>query len=73
MYLSASDFLKEEWIDQSVKILSKNKNVESVFSGHATHKNFWEFRNNKWQRLKKSMKVYSSRQVKKPIFEKILV
>ena len=51
VYLSASDFFRKKgWIDQSVKILLKNKNLESVFSGHATHKNFWEFKNNKWQR-----------------------
>lgn len=68
VYLSASDFFrKTEWIDKCIKKLFYNKKIESVFSGHSTHKNFWELKNNKWVRLKKSMKVYSSRQKKKPI------
>tara|TARA_B110000977_G_C11069517_1_gene489069 strand:+ start:1816 stop:2541 length:726 start_codon:yes stop_codon:yes gene_type:complete len=68
VYLSASDFFrKKEWIDLCIKKLFYNEKIESVFSGHLTHKNFWEFKNNKWIRLKKNMKKYSSRQQKKPI------
>ena len=43
----------------------KKKNLESVFSGHITHKNFWEKKGNNWVRLRPWMKKYSSRQVRR--------
>lgn len=68
VYLSASDFCRnKKWIDQSISKLIQDDKIESVFSGHKTHKNFWEFKNKSWKRLKRSMKTYSSRQIKKPI------
>jgi CMP-N-acetylneuraminic acid synthetase len=45
-----------------------NKKFESVFSGHATHKNFWEKDNDgKWVRLRPWMSNYSSRQVRQTV------
>tara|TARA_B110000259_G_C13965209_1_gene382360 strand:- start:111 stop:818 length:708 start_codon:yes stop_codon:yes gene_type:complete len=68
VFLTATDiFRKVSWITKSVKMLKLNKELESVFSGHKTHKNFWELKNNKWVRLKSWMRNYSSRQVRKHI------
>ena len=68
VFLTATDmFRKMSWIKQAVKILKKNKKIDSVFSGHSTHKNFWEFEKGKWKRLKPWMKKYSSRHVRRKI------
>lgn len=66
LFLTANDlFRKKEWIIKAVKLLKKKKNLESVFSGHITHKNFWEKKGNNWVRLRPWMKKYSSRQVRR--------
>jgi len=68
VFLTATDiFRKVSWIRSAVKILKSNSNIESVFCGHKTHKNFWEYRNNNWVRLKSWMKNYSSRQIRQHI------
>ena len=68
VFLGATDLFRDiKWINKGIKILKKNKKIESVFSGHITHKNFWEKKNNKWVRLKSWMKKYSSRQVRQKI------
>ena len=68
VFLGATDLFRDvKWIKKGIKILKKNKKIESVFSGHITHKNFWEKKNNKWVRLKSWMKKYSSRQVRQKI------
>ena len=69
IYLSPCDvFRKKNWIINAVNKFSKNSKLESVFVGYETHKNFWEFNNGKWIRLKKWMKNYSSRQVRNKIY-----
>ena len=47
-------------------ILKDSPDLESVFVGHKTHKNFWE-KNDEgyWQRLRPWMAEYSSRQVRR--------
>lgn len=66
LFLTANDlFRKKEWIIKAVKLLKKKKNLESVFSGHITYKNFWEKKGNNWVRLRPWMKKYSSRQVRR--------
>ena len=55
------------WIDKCVEYLYKNKKIDSVFFGYKTSKNYWEYKNGKWTRLKKWMRVYSSRQIRKTI------
>jgi|TARA_A100001015_G_scaffold318944_1_gene440365 CMP-N,N'-diacetyllegionaminic acid synthase len=68
VFLTATDiFRKIEWIKDCVKILKTNKNFDSVFSGHKTHKNFWIYEKNKWMRVKPFMKFYASRQIKKSV------
>ena len=46
--------------------MKDSPDVESVFVGHKTHKNFWE-KNDEgdWQRLRPWMAEYSSRQVRR--------
>jgi CMP-N,N'-diacetyllegionaminic acid synthase len=68
VFLTATDVFRDiGWIQKCVKILKNNNKYQSVFSGHATHKNFWIFEKNKWTRLKPFMKIYASRQIKKII------
>lgn len=66
IFLTCTDvFRKPEWIDEAIRKLMNNPNLESVFSGHKTHKNFWEKDDtNNWIRIKESMKIYSSRQIR---------
>tara|TARA_A100001015_G_C14907803_1_gene679107 strand:+ start:474 stop:1202 length:729 start_codon:yes stop_codon:yes gene_type:complete len=70
VYMTATDIFRQVAdIKKAVNILKKNKNVESVFSVRPTHKNFWyKNKSAKFERILKSMKDYSSRQTKKPIF-----
>ena len=67
VFLTATDiFRKPEWIQQSISILKDSPDIESVFVGHKTHKNFWEKNDHGyWQRLRPWMAQYSSRQVRR--------
>ena len=68
VFIGATDIFRDiNWIIEGVKILNKNKKTESVFSGHVTHKNYWEKKNNKWIRLRKWMSKYSSRQIRRKV------
>ena len=68
VFIGPTDIFRDiKWILQGVKILDKQKKIESVFSGYVTHKNYWERKNNKWVRLRKWMSKYSSRQIRKKI------
>ena len=69
VFLTCTDiFRKPEWIDQAIEMMINNNELESVFSGHKTHKNFWQKNENgKWERLKDWMATYSSRQVRRYI------
>jgi len=66
VFLTPTDiFRRVEWIDAAIGVLQKNPNIESVFSGHSTHKNFWEMdADGSWRRLRPWMSVYSSRQIR---------
>ena len=67
VFLTATDiFRKSEWISEAVDRLKSSKDLESVFVGHKTHKNFWEMNDTgTWERLKPWMAEYSSRQVRR--------
>ncbi len=69
VFITATDiFRKVNWITFAVKKLKSNQNLESVFSGYKTHKNFWEKNlDGNWQRLRGWMKNYSSRQIRRYI------
>ena len=67
VFLTATDiFRKVSWIKQAVTILKERPEIESVFVGHRTHKNFWEKGDDgTWVRLRDWMSVYSSRQIRR--------
>jgi CMP-N-acetylneuraminic acid synthetase len=66
VFLAATDIFREPaWIRIAVEMLRARPELESVFSGHRTHKNFWERQEDgSWVRLRPWMAVYSSRQVR---------
>ena len=67
VFITATDiFRKPEWIEKAISILKDSPDLESVFVGHKTHKNFWEKNDQgSWQRLRPWMAEYSSRQVRR--------
>lgn len=69
VFLTATDiFRKPEWIGQAVELLRARPELESVFSGHKTHKNFWEQQEDgSWERLRPWMAVYACRQVRRTV------
>ncbi len=69
VYLEPPNIFRQvQWIKDAVLMLNKNPKLESVFSGHATHKNFWNQNDDgSWERLKPWMATYESRQSRKPI------
>ena len=70
VFLTCTDiFRKISWIDEVILNLIKNPKIESSFVANSTHKNYWyKEKNIKNKRVLRSMKNYSSRQEKKPIF-----
>ena len=69
LFLTCTDvFRQPEWIDEAIEILSNEEEIESVFSGCSTHKNYWEQREGKgWERILPWMREYSNRQVRRSI------
>tara|TARA_Y100000768_G_C23901805_1_gene645473 strand:+ start:480 stop:1187 length:708 start_codon:yes stop_codon:yes gene_type:complete len=70
IFLSPTDiFRNKSWPKYAINKMKKNKNLDSIFVGYETHKNYWEKNhNNKWKRLKPWMKEYSSRQIRNKIY-----
>jgi len=69
VFLTATDIFRDPmWIRLAVETLCQRPELESVFSGHRTHKNFWEQQEDgSWVRLRPWMAVYTSRQVRRVI------
>jgi len=69
LFLTATDiFRNPEWIKEGIEKMKNNPKLESVFSGYATHKNFWEQQaDGSWKRVKDWMADYSSRQIRRHI------
>lgn len=67
--LTATDIFRDPvWVRQAVEMLRARPELESVFSGHRTHKNFWEQQEDgSWQRLRPWMAVYACRQVRRTV------
>lgn len=67
VFLTATDiFRKTEWITKVVQTLKNSPELESVFVGYKTHKNYWEQQENgSWERLKPWMSEYASRQIRR--------
>ena len=70
VFLSPTDVFRElNWLEIAINKMFSNKELESVFVGYETHKNFWYYdESNQAKRLKSWMKSYSSRQVRKKIY-----
>ncbi len=70
VFLTCTDiFRKISWIDEVILNLIKNPKLDSCFVANSTHKNYWqEEKKGEMKRVLPSMKNYSSRQEKKPIF-----
>ncbi|MDB2605041.1 acylneuraminate cytidylyltransferase family protein, partial [Gammaproteobacteria bacterium] len=70
IFLTATDVFRNiDQIQEVVKRLHENPDLESVFVGYKTHKNFWESTaDNGYERVKEWMASYSSRQVRRPIY-----
>jgi CMP-N,N'-diacetyllegionaminic acid synthase len=69
VFLTATDIFREPaWIRAAVETLRARPELESVFSGHKTHKNFWELQDDgSWLRLRPWMSLYASRQVRRAV------
>ena len=68
VFLTATDIYREvSWIDECIETIKQDDKIESVFIGYKTTKNYWEFDNNKWTRLKNWMKIYGSRQTRRSV------
>ena len=67
VFLTCTDiFRNSEWLEEAVLLMKNKPELESVFSGHQTHKNFWQKnKDGKWERLQEWMKTYSSRQIRR--------
>lgn len=73
IYFSPSEgFLDPFCVNRGLDLLRKDSTLDSYFPGRESFKNYWEKKlvreNESFERLLESMKVYSSRQQKKPIF-----
>ena len=69
IFLTTTDIFRDpNWIRQAVELLEIYPKLESVFSGHKTHKNYWEQEEDgSWKRLRPWMSTYSSRQIRRTI------
>ena len=69
IFLTPTDiFRRPEWIAEAVNQLKESPDLESVFVGHQTHKNFWEQQQDgSWMRVRSWMASYSSRQIRRSI------
>ena len=69
VYLTPTDLFRDpDWIKLAINIMKENNSLESCFVANKTHKNFWCIKNNSYKRILESMKKYSSRQQKTPIY-----
>ena len=69
VFLTCTDiFRKTGWIKKTIRTLINKDEIESCFVTSKTHKNYWYYNNKKIKRILPMMKMYSSRQKKKPIF-----
>ena len=66
VFLTATDIFRQPgWIEEGIKELISNPEIESFFIGTKTHKNFWKLdANGEWTRTCEWMKYYGSRQTR---------
>ena len=70
VFVTATDvFRQPAWIADAVGRLAADPTLDSVFSGHATHKNYWhEAPEGGYERILPWMRTYSSRQIRRTIW-----
>ena len=70
VFLTCTDIFRDTaWLTDAIEKLENNTELESVFAGCPTHKNFWQKNEDgTLKRVSEKMKVYSSRQEKEPIY-----
>jgi CMP-N-acetylneuraminic acid synthetase len=69
VFLTPTDIFRDPvWIRAAVETLWNRPDLESVFSGYRTHKNFWERQDDgSWARLRPWMAIYASRQIRRAV------
>ena len=69
VFLTPTDIFRDvSWVRDAVQTLQRRPELESVFVGMRTHKNFWERQEDgSWQRLRPWMAIYGSRQVRRAV------
>lgn len=68
IFLTATDVYREpDWIRECYDAIIEDSTLESVFIGYNTTKNYWEYKDGRWIRVKQWMKQYSSRQIRKSL------
>jgi len=69
VYLQTTDvFRKPEWIRECVERLAANADLDSVFSAHKTHKNFWRHTADGYLRVWKPTLTYPPRQAQDHLY-----
>jgi len=67
-YIQVTEIFKPEKIlNNCIKVLKKNKNVDSCFAAYKQYKNFWVEKNGYLKRISPYKERYKPRQLKKPI------
>lgn len=61
-------FRKISWIKYAIKILKKNKKIDSIFCVHQIYKHFWHYKNGKYRKVLQWMNSYTSRQIAPKFF-----
>lgn len=69
VFLTPTDIFRDvAWVRAAVETLKARPELESVFAGMRTHKNFWERQEDgSWLRLRPWMAIYGSRQVRRAV------
>ena len=69
VYLQITDpFRKASMIDDCVKVLLNNPNIDSAFMGHLEHKNYWQNVDGNFRRLAADIPYGVPRQKREPLY-----
>lgn len=69
VYLQITDiFRRKGIIEEAVRKLIENENLDSVFAADTTHKNFWREKNKEFTRLASDIPYGLPRQKKEPLY-----
>ena len=69
VYLQVTEpFRPKNIIDDCIKGMIDNNQLDSVFAGHIKHKNYWKKDDGKFIQISENSQSYLPRQIKKPVF-----